>query len=1051
MFHFVRRNFRLITYPVLYCFLVASILPLGACGGGGDSAGGEVTTVEVTAGDNGGNVATELVPNKVSEVQPHSLMQEDVIAQIGALGIDYTGSPDRPNNSYASITDAGIDTIIALDELGFSESFGDFWGRLSTDYPIAYTAQEFCDLINTAYWTTEGNPLSEMLHKGVDDFTPTSAITGFQEIALTVLVYDLALAESASSQTSSRSVVFSRSQFRGLGQVGTGARNAMLGLISLVGGIGMLLATTGAVLTLGPVIVVVGGAAAVAYGAYQFSSGVITAMTTMQDALTGNTKTVSVYSDSYDETGQRKADDYPNNLSDAFSVALDADLVATLDYQDDRDCFKLAIPGPGSLVISTYGDADTYGYLMYRDGQVIVEGDNASNNGVNFYLDEVVDKGAYYIVVKGSNSSVGTYGLSVEYSRNADLNVDDDHGDSFRTATEIALNSVPGKFETFADVDFFKFSIPYAGDLTLYTEGAVNTHGSLYTYSSSGTLLKSRGKEGGGNFEMKYAVTPGDYYVEVNRFNRSNSVDAYDLVLDYVRNSGSSLLTHNVLAEFGSGGRIETTLVQVGDGGMASFTLIPDARYAPNTEVGGTCPSGLWNGNSYTTGAVKTNCTTSFSFTALQEYTVSGSLDFWGIHSSSLVDLLTYSGSTVSFTVPTEPTYTIDASVGGTCPAGTWNSNIYTFGPISANCSADFNLSPVLAPDSPAQFIVVSGDGEAELNWLNDINADYYNVYWSTTPGVTKSDNKISNVTAPYTHQGLTNLTDYYYAISAENISGEGPLSTERASKPKSIKVVSMECGQHSGGSVVLWGQRGDGVCEWLHYSMQIIVNPGIWVAVYADGRRGSLPSGTTFQISNPILDVDGSGHVDYYSTSCGAGSLIATLPDGQKPSLPIEVVETNQYGDTILQCNPADVPVDNPTEPPPTTCPNGTGVEVEPNDSRSNAQLIQTCDDLSTIFEISGEVDDSTDGIDYYYFVAPAGVASAYIGQSTQNNESGVALENSAGSTLVYSGNSFGTSWTSSAIPITPGETYFIGVVNQTATSEHVGNTYTVEVAFGL
>ena len=70
-----------------------------------------------------------------------------------------------------------------------------------------------------------------------------------------------------------------------------------------------------------------------------------------------------------------------------------------------------------------------------------------------------------------------------------------------------------------------------------------------------------------------------------------------------------------VTASAGAGGSINPSGAQtVNEGSPASFTVTPDTGYTADAAVGGTCPQGSWNGSIYTTGAIKADCSVSFSF-----------------------------------------------------------------------------------------------------------------------------------------------------------------------------------------------------------------------------------------------------------------------------------------------------------------------------------------------------------------------------------------------------------------------------------------------------
>ncbi|RMH05045.1 MAG: hypothetical protein D6704_10190 [Nitrospirae bacterium] len=92
-----------------------------------------------------------------------------------------------------------------------------------------------------------------------------------------------------------------------------------------------------------------------------------------------------------------------------------------------------------------------------------------------------------------------------------------------------------------------------------------------------------------------------------------------------------------------------------------------------------------------------------------------------------------------------------------------------------------------------ATLVVKPGDTEAIISWLEVPGAISYNLYFSTSPGLTtQTATKIEGVTSPYTHTGLTNGTEYYYALTCVTEDGvEGPLSQEHAVIPVLIDVAA--------------------------------------------------------------------------------------------------------------------------------------------------------------------------------------------------------------------------------------------------------------------
>jgi hypothetical protein len=87
---------------------------------------------------------------------------------------------------------------------------------------------------------------------------------------------------------------------------------------------------------------------------------------------------------------------------------------------------------------------------------------------------------------------------------------------------------------------------------------------------------------------------------------------------------------------------------------------------------------------------------------------------------------------------------------------------------------------------APAKVKAYLGAEQIAVSWKAVSAADSYNIYWSTSPGVTKANGKkIKDITAsPYKHTKLTNGTTYYYIVTAVKGSQESAPSAEVSAKP---------------------------------------------------------------------------------------------------------------------------------------------------------------------------------------------------------------------------------------------------------------------------
>ncbi|MBI1859885.1 MAG: hypothetical protein HYR96_03080 [Deltaproteobacteria bacterium] len=143
-------------------------------------------------------------------------------------------------------------------------------------------------------------------------------------------------------------------------------------------------------------------------------------------------------------------------------------------------------------------------------------------------------------------------------------------------------------------------------------------------------------------------------------------------------------------------------------GSTLTYTVTPDTGYSTSTSVGGTCASGSWNANSYTTGVIAADCTVSFS-ASIQTYTATPSADSHTTVSPSSAQAINY-GGTATFTLTADTGYTLSSAVGGTCPGGSLSGSTYTTGAITGDCTVIFSSNLITLTVTP------SGDGHTTVS-----------------------------------------------------------------------------------------------------------------------------------------------------------------------------------------------------------------------------------------------------------------------------------------------------------------------------------------------
>ncbi|MCP4993920.1 MAG: hypothetical protein GY934_09070, partial [Gammaproteobacteria bacterium] len=187
-------------------------------------------------------------------------------------------------------------------------------------------------------------------------------------------------------------------------------------------------------------------------------------------------------------------------------------------------------------------------------------------------------------------------------------------------------------------------------------------------------------------------------------------------------------------------------------------------------------------------------------------------------------------------------------------------------------------VSVTLPPPAPAGFSATLAGGDAAISWGSVTSASSYNLYWSTTPGVTaQTGTKISGAVSPYTHTGLVSGESYYYVVTAVNSGGESSESIEDSVTIPPAAPVGVRAAGGSSVTGVWWDDQTGADSYNLYWS----ASPGVTTLngtlignVSSPYRHSGLTNGNTYYYI--VTAVNSSGESSPSSEVSAAAAIFS-------------------------------------------------------------------------------------------------------------------------------------------------------------------------------
>ena len=168
----------------------------------------------------------------------------------------------------------------------------------------------------------------------------------------------------------------------------------------------------------------------------------------------------------------------------------------------------------------------------------------------------------------------------------------------------------------------------------------------------------------------------------------------------------------------------------------------------------------------------------------------------------------------------------------------------------------------------PSDVAATPGDSQVVISWDAVAGASSYNIYWSTTSGVSIADgNEIAGLDSlSYTQTGLTNGTTYYYMVTAETSTGESAASFQASAipavNPAPAEPVGLTASSGNGQARIVWAAVPGATSYNIYWSTISDVTPATGTQITDDTTLGytqvGLTNGTTYYYVVTALNADG-------------------------------------------------------------------------------------------------------------------------------------------------------------------------------------------------
>ncbi|XOV86948.1 MAG: C13 family peptidase [Pseudomonadota bacterium] len=218
------------------------------------------------------------------------------------------------------------------------------------------------------------------------------------------------------------------------------------------------------------------------------------------------------------------ADDCGEDIDTALNVSSNGSIACSFETSGDTDVFRFELPDNGVLTLASSGERDTLAGLFDENGQQIASDDDTGTDR-NFFIQEQLDAGVYFLQVTEFNGATGAYSLNVQYSP------DDSCGADFESGVLLTPGVTASCAIEFNDPgDYFAIVLTESGNLILESEGTTDTVANLFDEAGEPVATDDDGGLNS-NFYIEEFLPPGNYFLVVTGF--GSATGEYDVTVEF--------------------------------------------------------------------------------------------------------------------------------------------------------------------------------------------------------------------------------------------------------------------------------------------------------------------------------------------------------------------------------------------------------------------------------------------------------------------------------------------------------------------------------------